>query len=248
MELDRRVDAPTEPAIDAPEHTTGASRAAAHENEWRHKTRPATPPRLTWTRRTQRPNALVAGLLAVACLLAVGCAGTGTTRRNTTDTAHPLRPGVATTTPATSLSGGLSGTTWQGAFQVRGGLENSPAHVSSASCAAIGSMALALRPAGSVANRGSSVSGHVRVWAVIMSGRGCGSTGRASRLETVSSDGSALRASRLHLLGIAYDWLTVSVTGPPAAPALRGQFGVGGSGRRALRGNFVLQATPHGIR
>jgi hypothetical protein len=186
--------------------------------------------------RLMRMDLLMAAtILMVGCLLATGCTST-----NGTTQATP--PGTAVVTAE------LADATWQGTFQVDGQLTNAPAHVGSAGCTAIGRMALDLHQ-GAIGPH-SRVSGHLRVWAVTMSGttgNACGrrDRSRGSLLGTLASDGIHLQADRFRLLGVAYGWLTVSITDFPVTPTmqvqqLQGQFGAGRSHHRSLHGTFTV--------
>jgi hypothetical protein len=178
---------------------------------------------------------MAATVLIVGCLLATGCT-------STTDTTQATPPGTAVVPP------GLADATWQGTFQVDGQLTNAPAHVGSAGCTAIGRMALDLHQ-GAISTHGG-VSGHLRVWAVTMSGTTGTACGRRDRrrgslLGTLASDGIHLQADRFRLLGVAYGWLTVSITNFPVTPTmqvqqLQGQFGAGRSLHRSLHGTFTV--------
>jgi hypothetical protein len=171
----------------------------------------------------------------VGCVLATGCTSTtGTT--------------PATTAGTEVVTAELADGTWQGTFQVDGQLTNAPAHVGSAGCTAIGRMALDLRQGATSTHR--RVSGRLRVWAVTMSGTtgtACGrrDRSRGSLLGTLASDGIHLQADRFHLLGVAYGWLTVSITNFPVTPTmhmqqLQGQFGAGRSHHHSLHGTFTV--------
>jgi hypothetical protein len=178
---------------------------------------------------------MAATVLLVGCLLATGCTSTtGTT---------PATP------PGTDLvTAELADATWQGTFQVDGQLTNAPAHVGRAGCTAIGRMALDLHQ-GATSTHGG-VSGRLRVWAVTMSGTTGSACGRRDRsrgslLGTLASDGAHLQADRFRLLGVAYGWLTASITTFPVTPTmqvqqLQGQFGAGRSHHRLLHGSFTV--------
>jgi hypothetical protein len=94
------------------------------------------------------------------------------------------------------------------------------------------------------------VSGRLRVWPVTMSGTtgtACGrrDRSRGSLLGTLASDGIHLQADLFHLLGVAYGWLTVSITTFPVTPTMRvqqlqGRFGAGRSHHRLLHGTFTV--------
>ena len=178
---------------------------------------------------------MAATVLMVGCLLATGCT-------STTGTTQATPPGTDVVTAE------LAGATWQGTFQVDGQLTNAPAHVGSAGCIAIGRMALDLHQ-GAIGPHGR-VSGRLRVWAVTMSGTtgtACGrrDRSRGSLLGTLASDGIHLQADRFRLLGVAYGWLTVSITNFPVTPTmqmqqLQGQFGAGRSHHRSLHGTFTV--------
>jgi hypothetical protein len=176
-----------------------------------------------------------ATIVMVGCVLATGCTSTtGTT--------------PATTAGTDVVTAELADGTWQGTFQVDGQLTNAPAHVGSAGCTAIGRMALDLHQ-GAIGPHGG-VSGHLRVWAVTMSGTtgtACGrrDRSRGSLLGTLASDGSHLQANRFRLLGVAYGWLTANITTFPVTPTmqmqqLQGQFGAGRSHHRLLHGTFTV--------
>jgi len=176
-----------------------------------------------------------ATVVMVGCVLATGCTSTtGTT--------------PATTAGTEVVTAELADGTWQGTFQVDGQLTNAPAHVGSAGCTAIGRMALDLRQGATSTHR--RVSGRLRVWAVTMSGTtgtACGRRDRSwgSLLGTLASDGTQLQADRFHLLGVAYGWLTVSITNFPVTPTmhmqqLQGQFGAGRSHHHSLHGTFTV--------
>ena len=177
---------------------------------------------------------MAATVLLVGCLLATGCT-------STTGTTPATPPGTAVVTAE------LADATWQGTFQVDGQLTNAPAHVGSAGCTAIGRMALDLHQG---AGPHGGVSGHLRVWAVTISGTtgtACGrrDRSRGSLLGTLASDGIHLQADRFRLLGVAYGWLTVSITNFPVTPTmqvqqLQGQFGAGRSHHRSLHGTFTV--------
>jgi hypothetical protein len=103
----------------------------------------------------------------------------------------------------------------RGTFQVDGQLTNAPAHVGSAGCTAIGRMALGLHQ-GAIGTHGG-VSGHLRVWAVTISGTTGTACGRRDRrrgslLGTLASDSTHLQDDRFRLLGVPYGWLTASIT------------------------------------
>ena len=200
----------------------------------------------TWTTRTRTwlwarmrlRLPMAATVLTVVCLLATGCtSATGTTQS--------IPPGTDVVTAE------LADATWQGTFQVDGQLSNAPAHVGSADCTAIGRMALDLHQ-GALGPHGR-VSGRLRVWAVTMSGTTGSACGRRDRsrgslLGTLASDGAHLQADRFRLLGVAYGWLTASITNYPVTPTmqvqqLQGQFGAGRSHRRLLHGSFTLTTT-----
>jgi hypothetical protein len=178
---------------------------------------------------------MAATVLMVGCLLATGCT-------SITDTTQATPPGTDVVTAE------LADATWQGTFQVDGQLTNAPAHVGSAGCTAIGRMALDLHQ-GAIGPHGG-VSGHLRVWAVTMSGTtgtACGrrDRSRGSLLGTLASDGSHLQADRFRLLGVAYGWLTVSITNFPVTQTmqmqqLQGQFGAGHSHHHSLHGTFTV--------
>jgi hypothetical protein len=178
---------------------------------------------------------MAATVLLVGCLLATGCTSTTGTTRGTP-------PGTAVVTAE------LADATWQGTFQVDGQLTNAPAHVGSAGCTAIGRMALDLHQ-GAISTHGG-VSGQLRVWAVTMSGTTAGACGRRDRsrgslLGTLASDGIHLQADRFRLLGVAYGWLTASITTFPVTPTmqvqqLQGRFGAGRSLHRSLHGTFTV--------
>jgi hypothetical protein len=178
---------------------------------------------------------MAATVLMVGCLLATGCT-------STTGTTQATPPGTDVVTAE------LADATWQGTFQVDGQLTNAPAHVGSAGCTAIGRMALDLHQ-GAIGPYGG-VSGHLRVWAVTMSGTTGTACGRRDRrrgslLGTLASDGIHLQADRFCLLGVAYGWLTVSITNFPVTPTmqmqqLQGQFGAGRSHHRSLHGTFTV--------
>jgi hypothetical protein len=181
---------------------------------------------------------MAATVVMVGCLLATGCI-------STTDTTQ------ATPAATDVVPPGLADATWQGTFQVDGQLTNAPAHVGSAGCTAIGRMALDLHQ-GATSTHGG-VSGHLRVWAVTMSGTtgsACGRRdhSRGSLLGTLASDGAHLQADRFRLLGVAYGWLTMSITNFPVTPTmqvqqLQGQFGAGRSHHHLLHGSFTLTTT-----
>jgi hypothetical protein len=176
-----------------------------------------------------------ATVLMVGCLLATGCT-------STTGTTQATPPGTDVVTAE------LADGTWQGTFQVDGQLTNAPAHVGSAGCTAIGRIALDLHQ-GAIGPHGG-VSGHLRVWAVTMSGTtgtACGrrDRSRGSLLGTLASDGSHLQADRFRLLGVAYGWLTASITNYPVTPTmqmqqLQGHFGAGRSHHHSLHGTFTV--------
>jgi hypothetical protein len=178
---------------------------------------------------------MAATVLLVGCLLATGCT-------STTATTRPTPPGTDVVTSE------LAEVTWQGTFQVDGQLTNAPAHVGSAGCTAIGRMALDLHQ-GAIGTHGG-VSGHLRVWAVTLSGKtgtACGRRDRShgSLLGTLASDGTHLQADRFRLLGIPYGWLTANITTFPVTPTmqmqqLQGQFGAGRSHHRSLHGTFTV--------
>jgi hypothetical protein len=180
---------------------------------------------------------MAATVLMVGCLLATGCT-------STTGTTQATPPGTDVVTTE------LADATWQGTFQVDGQLTNAPAHVGSAGCTAIGRMALDLHQGAIGPHGGGAVSGHLRVWAVTMSGTtgtACGRRDltRGSLLGTLASDGTHLQADRFRLLDVAYGWLTVSITNFPVTPTmqmqqLQGQFGAGRSHHRSLHGTFTL--------
>jgi hypothetical protein len=200
----------------------------------------------TWTTRTRtrlwartRMRLLMAAsALTVVCLLATGCTSATRTTRAT-----PPGTDVATAE--------LADATWQGTFQVDGQLSNAPAHVGSAGCTAIGLMALDLHR-GAIGTQ-DGVSGHLRVWAVTMSGptgTACGrrDRSRGSLLGTLSSDGTRLQADGFCLLGVAYGWLIASIRNFPVGSTMQmqqmqGQFGAGRSHHRSLRGTFTLATT-----
>ena len=173
-----------------------------------------------------------ATVVMVVCLLAMGCTSTiGTTP------ATPLRTDVVTAE--------LADTAWHGTFQVDGQLTNAPAHVGSAGCTAIGRMALSLHQ-GAIGTQGG-LSGHVLLWAVSMSGTGCGhrDLSRGSLVATVFTDGIHLQADRFRLLGVPYGWLTGSITNFPVGPTMQmqqmqGEFGAGRSHHRSLHGTFTV--------
>jgi hypothetical protein len=181
------------------------------------------------------PLCMAATVVMVGCLLATGCT-------STTDTTQ------ATPAATDVVPPGLADATWQGTFQVDGQLTNAPAHVGSAGCTAIGRMALHLHQGATSTHR--RVSGHLRVWAVTMSGTtgtACGrrDRSRGSLLGTLASDGTHLQADRFRLLGIPYGWLTVSITTFPVTPTmqvqqLQGRFGAGRSHHRSLHGSFTV--------
>jgi hypothetical protein len=181
---------------------------------------------------------MAATVLMVGCLLATGCT-------STTGTTQATPPGTDVVTAE------LADATWQGTFQVDGQLTNTPAHVGSAGCTAIGRMALDLHQ-GAIGPHGR-VSGRLWVWAVTMSGTTGSACGRRDRsrgslLGTLASDGAHLQADRFRLLGIAYGWLTVSITTFPVTPTMQvqqmqGQFGAGRSHHRLLHGSFTLTST-----
>jgi hypothetical protein len=179
-----------------------------------------------------------ATIVMVGCVLATSCTSTtGTT--------------PATTAGTEVVTAELADGTWQGTFQVDGQLTNAPAHVGSAGCTAIGRMALDLRQGATSTHR--RVSGHLRVWAVTMSGTAGTACGRRDRsrgslLGTLASDGAHLQADRFRLLGIPYGWLTASITNYPVTPTMRvqqmqGQFGAGRSHHHLLHGSFTLTTT-----
>jgi len=178
---------------------------------------------------------MAATVLMVGCLLAIGCT-------STTGTTQPTPPGTDVVTAE------LADGTWQGTFQVDGQLTHAPAHVGSAGCTAIGRMALDLHQ-GAIGPHGR-VSGRLRVWAVTMSGTtgtACGrrDRSRGSLLGTLASDGSHLQADRFRLLGVAYGWLTASITNYPVTPTmqmqqLQGHFGAGRSHHHSLHGTFTV--------
>ena len=181
------------------------------------------------------PLCIAATVVMVGCLLATGCTSTtGTTQ------ATPAATDVVTPE--------LADGSWQGTFQVDGQLTNAPAHVGSAGCIAIGRMALDLHQ-GAIGPHGR-VSGRLRVWAVTMSGTTGSACGRRDRsrgslLGTLASDGIHLQADRFRLLGVAYGWLTVSITNFPVTPTMRvqqlqGQFGAGRSHHHSLHGSFTV--------
>jgi hypothetical protein len=182
--------------------------------------------------RMWRRSPIAASVVTVACLLAAGCTGT------TTATTRATPPGSGAVTAI------LPAATWQGTFQVNGLLTHSPAHVGSAGCTAIGRMALDLHRV-ATATRGNSVSGHLRVWAVTTSstaGTACGrrDIAQGSLLAAVSSDGNRLQAGSLHLLGVAYGWLTATIVATSIGPTMQAQFSAGHSHHHSLRGTFTL--------
>jgi hypothetical protein len=178
---------------------------------------------------------MAATLLMVICLLVTGCT-------NTTGTTRATPPGTDVVTAE------LADATWQGTFEVDGQLTNVPGHVGSASCTAIGRMALDLHQR-AISSQGR-VSGRLRVWAVTMSGTSGSACGRRDRsrgsvLATMASDGTHLQADRFRLLGVPYGSLVASITTFPATPTmqiqqLQGQFGAGRSHHHSLHGTLTV--------
>jgi hypothetical protein len=193
----------------------------------------------TW-RPGMRPRIPVAAgvrtaVVTGACLLATACTTAPTT-------------GTTRTTPPRSAPGALTATllaaTWRGTFQIDGLLTDSPAHVGSAGCTAIGYMALDLHRV-ATGTHGNSVSGRLRVWAVTTSGATGTACGRrdilqGSLLGTLSSDGNRLRTGSFHLLGVAYGWLTATIVSTAIGPTMQAQFSAGRRHHRSLRGSFTL--------
>jgi hypothetical protein len=178
---------------------------------------------------------MAASVLTVVCLLATACT-------RATGTAQATPPGTEVVTAE------LAEGTWQGTFQVDGQLINVPAHVGSASCTAIGLMALDLHR-GAIGTQGG-VSGRLRVWAVTVSGTTGTACGRRDRSRgslqgSLSSDGTRLRTDGFRLLGVPYGWLVASIrtflVGPTMqVQRLQGRFGAGRSHHRSLQGTFTL--------